>query len=98
MSVFRKQKSFKALRNVHSENNARNILLLLVKHNETEYSCHSDILKIPVLTRLRSSLRAVPSKGVFSFRELAEYFSVTWKSGLLFKYKELSVALGPFAE
>jgi len=75
--VFRKQKSFKVLRNIHSENNTRNILSLLAKHTETEHNCHSDILKIPVLTRLRSSLRVLPSKGVFNFRELAEYFSVT---------------------
>ena len=83
---------------VHSENNTRNIPSLLVKHTETEYSCHSDILKIPVLTRLRNSLRNLPFKGVFSFSELAEYFSVTRNSGLLFKYMELSVAVCPYAE
>jgi hypothetical protein len=90
--------SFKVLLNILSENNTRNILSLLVKHTETEYNCHSDILKIPVLTRLRNSLRALHFKGVFNFSELAEYFSVNWKSGLLFKYKEFSVALGPYVE
>jgi hypothetical protein len=98
LSAFRKQKSFKVLRNILSENKTRYILSLLVKHTETEHYCHSDILKTPVLTRLRSSLRSLPYKGVFNFSELAEYFSVTWKSGLLFKFKELSVALGPYVE
>jgi hypothetical protein len=72
ISAFREQKSFKVLRSIFSENNTRNILSLLVKNAETEYSCHSNILKIPVLTRLRSSLRALPCKGVFLFNELAE--------------------------
>lgn len=98
VSAVRKQKSLKILRNILSENNTRNILWLLVKYTETEYYCHSDILKIPVLTRFRSSLRSLLCKGVFSFSVLVEYFSVTWKSGLLFKYKDLSVAVVPHSE
>jgi hypothetical protein len=98
ISAFRKQKSFKVLRNIHSENNTPIILSLLVKHTGTKYNCHSDILKIPILTRLRSLLRVLPRKGVFRFSELAEYLSMIWNSGLLFKYKELSVALDPYAE